>query len=272
MKIERTNNNLFAQAQKSQTDMKRIKEVLGQIGDIKEPVQITISKEGYESYRNSLAGLEGYVSQPMPDTEIVNIWAKSVVGDTETRIRFELERLGQEIFRKAETRDTDAVASSFFTAYASIYDKICKEYEDGTRNIWECHSTNGNIDYRQLTKEEELSALESAYEKVTDSLKNFFEEKESESVREMDKRLRDEWRQMELLKRNKEPLNEKKEEEDIKLTLKPEEIKQNMKSARLEFQSKYSVFYNQTQFLNQLSDIINQFFTTGKERILKYGI
>jgi hypothetical protein len=74
-------------------------------------------------------------------------------------------------------RTLDEAATDMLSAYAKIYDNLVKAYANGTREVWIADSSvvdDGNNEnvrtdssghtYRKLTKEEDLAALDEAYE------------------------------------------------------------------------------------------------------------
>ncbi len=128
-----------------------------------EPIKIDISKEGREQYRKSLAarnqekmGLESVKAQ------------KNIIkhlrmdSDFESKFHKEAEMMSAVAKEKGTTMSIQGKAENYFSTYAKMYDEIVQGYEAGTREIY----VSENGEYRKLTKEEELSALDKAFGKI----------------------------------------------------------------------------------------------------------
>lgn len=59
-------------------------------------------------------------------------------------------------------------ADNLLKAYAESYDEIVRGYEEGTREVW-VEDKNADSGVRKLTKEEDLVALDKAYQDRVDS-------------------------------------------------------------------------------------------------------
>ncbi|MFA9377089.1 MAG: hypothetical protein ACERKZ_10100 [Lachnotalea sp.] len=93
--------------------------------------------------------------------------SKSVVditGLTESNFHKQFMNQNTQI-RDSKGSDCSAteLSTSCFEVYTSMYDEIKSGYADGTREIWIIDSTIEN-GFRKVTEDEEISALDSAYD------------------------------------------------------------------------------------------------------------
>lgn len=159
-------NDMKNQKENMQTDVRRMAE---------QPVKISISDEGKEYYRNS-------IQQNKQETY------DYVVQQKEQSKKVSFIDYGYEIQQRAakqnEASDRGALntadkANGYVKAYAELYDEIVQGYENGTREIYTADE-NG---IHQLTKDEELSALDAAYKKTVDNFVTM--EKTNQHAREI---------------------------------------------------------------------------------------
>lgn len=152
--------------QASQDTQNNKQEVWKQEDMEESPVQVTISQDGLDSLRNSIVETEG--KQIYDDFDKFN--------DIESKLEMDLsttyynEMISSHNKSKSQS-DDGSIKSNIYNSvyscldyYAKKYDEIVKGYEDGTREIW-VTDQNSDLGYRKLTKEEDLAALDKAYEK-----------------------------------------------------------------------------------------------------------
>ncbi|MDE6024315.1 MAG: hypothetical protein K2G45_02575 [Lachnospiraceae bacterium] len=131
----------------------------------KQPIKVSISKEGYKEYRNNISGscsFDGAVKHKK------DLMETKLSTDLNFNFSFKIfESLSDEDKKTAGYRDLSmrGRVTNIAQTYASLYDEIVRGYENGTRkiNVADSESETG---YRTLTMEEELNALDEAYEKA----------------------------------------------------------------------------------------------------------
>lgn len=147
-----------------------------------QPVKVTISEEGYKSYRDRIENgqsfeevqaqrkrlLEGNLS---PDMNYKLTLSAKVNSLNEA----DKEASGEKYLSNEEKLD------NIMEAYTSLYDEIVQGYENGTRviNVADENSENG---YRPLTMQEELDDLDRAYESVVNTTVSIMEQSEKVSM------------------------------------------------------------------------------------------
>ena len=166
MKVDNTTFH-FAGQEKIAQENKTVKLAISQL--VEQPIKVSISKEGYESYRNSVSesgqslSYDGAIRQKknLMDTD------QSKGMDYSYRLSKEANQLNEsdkEALTDGKSLSWQARAENYAEAYANLYDEIVQGYENGTRQI-NVIDENSELGYRMLTMEEELSALDAAYEK-----------------------------------------------------------------------------------------------------------
>ena len=157
----------FAGHEKIAQENKLAKDAIPKLAE--QPVSVSISKEGYESYRNSVQENGKSLSYDQVIEQCKMLADVKMDSDTDYGYRLSLEanRLN-ESDTKALTSDNrlswQAKAENYAEAYTNLYDEIVQGYENGTRQV-NVIDENSEQGYRTLTMEEELSALDAAYEK-----------------------------------------------------------------------------------------------------------
>ena len=176
MRIENTTFH-FAGHENIAQGNKSIKEAIPKLSD--HPVSVSISKEGIASYRNSVQenGRSLAYDEMVKQRKMLEEAKDSIVNldiNYSTMLAKEANRLNDED-KKAMTNDGTlswrAKAENYTEAYANLYDEIVQGYADGTRKV-NIEDKDSELGYRTLTMEEELGALDKAYEANV----KFFEE------------------------------------------------------------------------------------------------
>ena len=132
-------------------------------------IKVSISKEGRESYRNSLQeNSESF-------NDVVEKRNELLAGEKTPKILvnygFEFGSKLNAIKKDGEYQSIEDRASDLLMAYASIYDEIVQGHESGTREKYVEDSTSES-GYRKLTMSEEISMLDDAYKKYADFLES----------------------------------------------------------------------------------------------------
>lgn len=129
----------------------------------RDPVNLTITKEGLESYRANQS--QSMTLQPGDDIEwLRQNFHKILQGNLESVLNCNFSEKIKELnngVAKGYENITGRM-DDFLKAYTAIYDEIVRGYEEGTREFL---IPNGDGSFRQITKEEELAALDKVAEK-----------------------------------------------------------------------------------------------------------
>lgn len=127
-------------------------------------VKVTITDEGRDSYRESLVKLEGFEVQTEEDKEaFLYIQSKNpMLGIGET-IKTKLHKEFAKLNSATGAEDWSVGVNNLLTVYANMYGEIAKGYEDGTREIW-VYDESAEEGIRKVTKDEELAALDQAFD------------------------------------------------------------------------------------------------------------
>lgn len=154
-----------------------IKETIPKLAE--QPVKVSISAEGYQNYRNRIVETQSY-------DEVVKqkklLMTENLSADLNYDFGFKIwESLSDEDIKmstKGYLSFTDKVKGrieNIAETYASLYDEIVQGYENGTRkiNVVDNESEHG---YRTLTMEEEISALDEAYEKAVKAVESIVQQ------------------------------------------------------------------------------------------------
>jgi hypothetical protein len=208
-----------------------------------QPIEVTISEEGMESLRQKVMQTKGYSTQTFDERmRISEISSKSVM---DLQSIFSMEMINAT--RKAKSEDTESnaeettkdkyykTAYNYLDYYANKYDEIVKGYEDGTREFW-ISDENSELGFRQVTKEDELEALDKAYERNVEIQATF-------AVMEPigKKAIHDSLEQLNKVRKDKQDISEYVEEEPI------EKLYERMMESRNQFKNRYSSVGTGTQ-------------------------
>ena len=149
---------------------------------IDEQDSVSISEKGYESYRKNVLDIGKGNTQSFEEVvRLKKSFPSKVVVDIEGFHHYkmfdearELDRIEQEKLNETKEEWTlEKKANNLLKTYARTYDEIVNGYADGTREVWISDPSNGEAGhYRKLTQEEELKALDKAYENHTQELVN----------------------------------------------------------------------------------------------------
>lgn len=122
--------------------------------------KVTISEEGASQWREHLSQKVGAVYQREEcgavelDSTGTDVW-KHELGTHRSNLLREIREKGSEY-------GFEEIISASLDAYATLYEKINKGYEDGTREVWVADGKDGK---RKLSKEEDIERLNNAYKK-----------------------------------------------------------------------------------------------------------
>ncbi len=149
-------NNVKVQKENKQTNEKHTTE---------QAVKLSISNEGMEYYRNC-------IQQNRQETYDDVLQRRELLKSEKIRdidYGYEISKKAAELNKDAANAGQNALsttdrANGYVAAYAELYDEIVQGYESGTREIY-VTDENGT---HKLTKDEELSNLDAAYNKTVD--------------------------------------------------------------------------------------------------------
>ncbi|MBD5521367.1 MAG: hypothetical protein HDR03_09145 [Lachnospiraceae bacterium] len=228
-----SNYNQIGAATNYLQDNASIKETGSKIA--KKPVNLSITNEGKEYYRNSIqqGGQESYDAVIQRRKQLKNK-------------KISLVDYGYEISRRAAQLNKGAAdtgknilstadkADGYVKAYAQLYDEIMQGYEDGTREIY----VEGEGGPRKLTREEELDALDAAYRKTVDNFVTM--EQTNQHAREI---IGEEAEKISRISKRTTTLAADflKEQKARRMDKVPENLSERMLSAVASFKEKYSL-------------------------------
>ncbi len=132
---------------------------------VKQPIKVSISKEGYKEYRDSISKGRSFDDVVKQKKDLME---RNLSTDLNYSFNFKIsESLSDEGRKTVGYSDLSMQGrvTNIAETYASLYDEIVRGYENGTRkiNVADSESETG---YRTLTMEEELNALDESYEKA----------------------------------------------------------------------------------------------------------
>ena len=196
-------------------------------------VKVTISREGIQQFRDSRlqeakvnlgnsdkilwdsASYSGMIGSKLPATEVM---------DEKGEYHHQYSLLSSQ-------------ADNLLKAYAESYDEIVRGYEDGTREVWvEDKSAEGGV--RKLTKEEDLAALDKAYQDRVDSFTQNNDKKIIDALAANAKKIVEVTGGRTKIAKEVSPELEKKQAELEKL---PTDIGKKMKDAAMSFKVQYGL-------------------------------
>ena len=189
MKINNTFNNYTAVTSSSKKENKlHCKENATAEALSKKFDKLTISGEGTKSYRKSISE-SGQALTYNSVTQQKKILSGGINYSYNLSMETEkLNKADEEALTDGNTLSWQTKLHNLNKAYKNLRDEIVQGYENGTRQV-NVIDENSETGYRTLTMEEELSALDAAYEKNV----NGFEELSSQQ--ENAKEIIDEWQE-----------------------------------------------------------------------------
>lgn len=147
-----------------------------------QPVKVTISEEGFRSYREKIVNGQSYEevqeqrkllleTKLSPDINYKFTLSAKVNSLNEA----DKKASGEEYLSNEDKLD------NIMEAYTSLYDEIVQGYQNGTRviNVFDENSENG---YRTVTMQEELEDLDSAYERIVNRTVSVMKQSEKAAV------------------------------------------------------------------------------------------
>ena len=198
MKVYGNYNNIFAKLNQGcnghQNGNNKNSNIMGKLHELTlfmNPVskdKVHISQEGLEYIKGNLH----YIPMPQEEQEVydyiqshLNVNTLTTCDSTEI-ISKDLRKMYNDLQSKeADFLDINGHVGNLMKAYTHMYNKIVDGYNDGTREVWiKDNSTgddfngiefmsNGRIErYRKLTMEEELAALDQAFEKYAKDIED----------------------------------------------------------------------------------------------------
>ena len=196
-------------------------------------VKVTISKEGIQQFRDSKlqeakAGLSGSDKMLWDSTSYSGMISSklpaSEVMDEKGEYHHQYSSLSSQ-------------ADNLLKAYAESYDEIVRGYEDGTREVWvEDKNADGGV--RKLTKEEDLAALDKAYQDRVDSFTQNNDKKIIDALAANAKKIMEATGGRTKIAKEVSPELEKKQAELEKL---PTDMGKKMKDAAMSFKVQYGL-------------------------------
>lgn len=199
-------------------------------------VQVTISEEARKAYRNQIQSQNNVTYEEMlkERERIIDIGNKNFY---EADYGFAIGNKLAEIKEGKEGYRTWAEkGSELLEAYASLYDEIIQGYEDGSVShyVMDENEENG---YRRLSLEEELAALDKAY----DGYASLYETQAKQSV-DVKKALEDTITKLDAITRNRSERSQQMKEsyENMSKEEIPENIAEKLSNARQSFWNLYS--------------------------------
>lgn len=253
MRIQRSDIPLDLMGEKREFAVKSEKNDLKHINNEGNPVQVSISNMGYELSRESIAKVtEGKSwSNTIYDNIFKDITGKAII-DLEGNLRSELLNTLNNQKKGQGVRSPETKGDYYLSAYADIYDRISREYEEGTRDIWVFDSSTEVQGYRKVTKEEELAALDKVFAEMTEINEGYSKQVQiaTKAVKELAEYLREIRGQPKLDILGDDPIV-------------IENFHKKMMTARDEFKNKYFNFsiLEKEEKKKEISNIIKDAFT-----------
>lgn len=147
-----------------------------------QPVKVTISEEGYKSYRDRIENGQSFEAVQAQRKRLLerNLSPNMNYKFTLSAKINSLNEADKEA-SEAKYLSNEEKLDNIMEAYTSLYEEIVQGYDSGTRviNVADENSENG---YRPLTMQEELDDLDRAYESVVNTTVSIMEQNEKVSM------------------------------------------------------------------------------------------
>lgn len=226
-----TQNDAKNQRENIQTEVKHMED---------QPVKLSISNEGQESYRKSIHKDR----QETFDTILQQKEQLEEIRDID--YVYEISKRAVQMNENAANAKNSALSSTdraagYVAAYAELYDEIVQGYENGTREIYVADESG----HHKLTKEEELSALDAAYIKTVEDF--IIMEKNNKHAREIIREAME--KSSQISSRATDFLEEQKARGTDMI---PKNLNEKMYNAIVSFKEKYAMFNPNIDTLPQL--------------------
>lgn len=145
-------------------------------------VKVTISEEGYKSYRDRIENGQSFEEVQAQRKRLLE-GKLSPDMNYKFTLSAKVNSLNEADKEASEAKylSNEEKLDNIMEAYTSLYDEIVQGYENGTRviNVADENSENG---YRTLTMQEELDDLDRAYESVVNTTVAIMEQNEKVSM------------------------------------------------------------------------------------------
>lgn len=128
-------------------------------------VKVTLSDKGMEAYRKNMQEMNPQNgTADLEALETMRKYGDKMVIDPANGMEAEFHKRLLELNSGVE-ESIEAGAKNCLTVYAEMYDEIKKGYEQGTREYWVLEGdASKEDDWRKVTEEEELAALDKAFD------------------------------------------------------------------------------------------------------------
>lgn len=171
MSVSGVNNimgNLIDMTATNQGNNKRTMEIAGVTTELKfleldHPVELTISKESKEKYREMA---QSYTQDFSGQLKMLDIFRNGTILDA-SGLEPKLNASMKELAAAGEGKELtfQEKAEDLLGAYAKLYDEISQGYDDGTKAFY---VSDNKAHLIKLTKEEALAELDRAYGKISE--------------------------------------------------------------------------------------------------------
>lgn len=253
MKIQANMSTVQFSGNTKVTQEKRtIKESIPNLAE--QPIKVSISKEGYKEYRDSISESRFFDDVVKQKKDLMET---NLSMDLNYSFSFKISESLSDKDREAAGYNTLSMqgrVTDIAETYASLYDGIVQGYENGTRkiNVADSESETG---YRTLTMEEELNALDEAYEKAAKTVEVLAQQQPK--VQKAFKEYRSKLEKIGTSRTDLANAYEKQSQNSTETVV--ENIYEKMIAARDNWKNTYSVFAKSEAWQGMLSVISTMF-------------